>query len=150
MNIITVIIMTTTCGAICAYNNSSPCCVGVTKRTPIDTPLDTKHTFCFTFISTNNEIKILIHNYNDTDFVFIDFVLIFDVDVFFCFLCVSLSLFLSVPPAAPRPDEKCKRNACWLCCRSMLNCVNALEGHLPVEQAGLVHGEEKGDSCKAF
>ncbi|XP_065172418.1 glucose transporter type 1 isoform X4 [Atheta coriaria] len=29
---------------------------------------------------------------------------------------------------------------------SMLNCVNALEGHLPVEQAGLVHGEEKGDS----
>lgn len=38
-----------------------------------------------------------------------------------------------------------------LCFRSMLNCVNALEQHLPVtEQAGLVIAEEKTqqDSCK--
>lgn len=40
----------------------------------------------------------------------------------------------------------------FLCCfRSMLNCVNALEQHLPgMEQAGLVVAEEKAqqDSCK--
>lgn len=38
-----------------------------------------------------------------------------------------------------------------MCYRSMLNCVNALEQHLPItEQAGLVVAEEKTqhDSCK--
>ena len=37
-------------------------------------------------------------------------------------------------------------------CRSMLNCVNALEGHIPpAESAALMVAEEKPhpDSCKA-
>lgn len=40
-----------------------------------------------------------------------------------------------------------------VCYRSMLNCVNALEQHLPItEQAGLVVAEEKTqhDSCKTI